>query len=218
MEFAVLFAGIPLAGVWLMRALRVDETPVLAGAVPLAIALTCAGACGMYLWSDPTFDRRQLWRGRADRFDVVAMLGLFVGVALGVLSGVSILKPQWFLWLPRNQPGAWMLFVFTYPLVSVYPQELIYRPFLFHRYRALFGEGRAMIAASAISFGYMHILFGNPVAVALTLAGGCIFAWRYRRTRSTLLASAEHALYGVLIFTAGLGQFFYGGTLQLVGR
>jgi hypothetical protein len=45
--------------------------------------------------------------------------------------------------------------------------------------------------------------------VLLTLAGGWLFARRYQRTRSLLAASVEHALYGVLAFTVGLGTLFY---------
>jgi hypothetical protein len=36
------------------------------------------------------------------------------------------------------------------------------------------------------------------------------FARRYQRSRS-LRAAAEHALYGVLAFTVGLGDLFYHG-------
>ena len=41
------------------------------------------------------------------------------------------------------------------------------------------------------------------------MLGGWLFARRYQRTRSLLTVSVEHALYGVLIFTIGLGDLFY---------
>lgn len=34
----------------------------------------------------------------------------------------------------------------------------------------------------------------------------------YRRARSLLAASIEHALYGMLVFSVGLGRFFFHGT------
>ena len=56
------------------------------------------------------------------------------------------------------------------------------------------------------------------LAVALCVIGGWLFADTYSRTRSLWLASAEHALYGCLVFTVGLGRYFYGGTVQTIER
>jgi hypothetical protein len=61
----------------------------------------------------------------------------------------------------------------------------------------------------------MHLVFRNPIAPTLTFFGGILFAWRYQHTQSLALSSLEHALYGCLLFTVGLGQYFYGGTLPL---
>jgi hypothetical protein len=64
---------------------------------------------------------------------------------------------------------------------------------------------------SAAAFGFAHLMFGTVASVALTLVGGWLFARTYQRTRSLLAASVEHALYGVLAFTIGLGDLFYSG-------
>jgi membrane protease YdiL (CAAX protease family) len=101
-----------------------------------------------------------------------------------------------------------------YPIASVYPQEVIFRAFFLCRYTAIFGDGWTILLASAATFAYAHILFGNGVAVGLSFLGGLLFAWRYRTTQSLLVSSIEHALYGQLIFTVGLGEFFYHGTLR----
>ena len=58
----------------------------------------------------------------------------------------------------------------------------------------------------------MHIVFMNPVAVLLSLVGGFLFSATYSKTKSLLWVSVEHSLYGMLIFTLGLGKFFYGAT------
>ncbi|WP_309227365.1 CPBP family glutamic-type intramembrane protease [Micromonospora thermarum] len=113
--------------------------------------------------------------------------------------------------VPREAPLIWVAVVVLYPLVSVYPQELILRVFLFHRYAPLLSAGSLAVAASAAAFGFAHVIFGSVWSVLLTLLGGGLFAWRYRRTRSLLAASVEHALYGVLAFTIGLGDLFYHG-------
>jgi membrane protease YdiL (CAAX protease family) len=99
-----------------------------------------------------------------------------------------------------------------YPLVSVYPQELIYRVFFFHRYAPLFGSGLLMIAASALAFGFVHIIFGNWLAVVLCIIGGFLFSLTYQHSGSLLFTCLDHAIFGNFIFTIGLGQFFYHGS------
>ena len=74
-----------------------------------------------------------------------------------------------------------------------------------------------MIVASAAAFAFMHIIFRNWVAVGLTFAGGLLFAARYAGTNSLATSSFEHALYGCWLFTVGLGQYFYHGTIATVG-
>ena len=101
---------------------------------------------------------------------------------------------------------------------SVLPQEVLYRVFFFERYRPLFGRGAGLVAASALVFGFGHIIFHNWLAVPLTLLGGWLFARSYRRTSSLLLIFIEHTLYGCAIFTIGYGEFFYQGTLRLFQR
>jgi membrane protease YdiL (CAAX protease family) len=142
------------------------------------------------------------------------MLGLFVAGAAAIAALVFLYAPKLFLILPRTHPGPWLLVLLLYTVVSVYPQELIYRAFLFHRYRPLLTPSpRAgtliLILVSGSTFALMHILFHNWIAVALTAPGGLLFAWRYARTKSLALSSFEHALYGCFLFTIGLGQFFY---------
>ncbi|HQT64592.1 MAG TPA: CPBP family intramembrane metalloprotease [Acidocella sp.] len=135
-------------------------------------------------------------------------------VRLGGLLTLAVwrLLPSFFLALPRQHPLFWLLIMALYPLLSVWPQEMIYRRFLFHRYSRLFPKPQWMIAASALAFGFAHIIFLNMVAVPLTIAGGWLFAQSYARHRSLRLACFEHALYGCLIFTIGLGQYFYTGS------
>ena len=119
--------------------------------------------------------------------------------------------PDDFLSFPRENPRIWILVILLYPLLSVWPQEVLYRALIYKRYAPVFGEGRGYAVASALAFGYMHIIFLNWIAVAMTLIGGFIFADNYRKGRSLALVSIEHALYGCLVFTVGLGRFFYVG-------
>jgi membrane protease YdiL (CAAX protease family) len=98
-----------------------------------------------------------------------------------------------------------------YPVLSVYPQGVLYRAFFLHRYAAVFPARWALLLASAVAFGFLHIIFRNSLAVGLTFLGGLLFATRYAETDSLLTSSVEHALYGCWLFTVGLGQYFYHG-------
>jgi membrane protease YdiL (CAAX protease family) len=48
----------------------------------------------------------------------------------------------------------------------------------------------------------------------MTLVGGLLFAHTYWKTRSLLVSAIEHALYGCLLYTIGLGRFFYHGAVH----
>lgn len=107
-----------------------------------------------------------------------------------------------------HRPTLWAVVMMLYPVLSVYPQELIYRSFFFHRYRELLPLS-ALIIVNILSFSLMHSIFHNWIAIIFTLFGGALFVHTYLRSRSLLMVTLEHALYGNLIFTLGIGNFFY---------
>ena len=123
------------------------------------------------------------------------------------------LAPELLFEFPRRNPAFWLLIMLLYPLLSVIPQEIIFRSFFFSRYQKLFSHPRAMILMSGVAFGLAHILFHNWVAPLLCLIGGMMFAQTYHRHRSLLLVAFEHALYGDFVFTLGLGRYFYHGSV-----
>ena len=96
-----------------------------------------------------------------------------------------------------------------YPILSVYPQGIVYRAFVFDRYRDLFGPPWAIVLASAFVFTYAHIVFRNWLALILTFLGGVLFGIRFLQTDSLLVTSFEHALYGCFLFTVGVGRSFH---------
>ena len=57
----------------------------------------------------------------------------------------------------------------------------------------------------------LPVLGACLVAVLGTMATGLLFAARYAMTRSYWAVFVEHALWGALVFTVGLGQFFFTG-------
>lgn len=105
-----------------------------------------------------------------------------------------------------NKPILWIVILIFYSLFSVYPQELIYRTFFFKRYQSLFKNEHIFILLNALIFSLAHLLFKNTLVIFLTFLGGLLFAITYNKTKSTLLVSIEHAIYGSWLFTVGMGN------------
>jgi membrane protease YdiL (CAAX protease family) len=140
------------------------------------------------------------------------LLGLFVAMAILItVAAIFMLPAEGRFWFPRNHPLIYLAFLVAYPIFSVFPQELVYRTFIFRRYERLFARRATMILASGIAFAFAHIVFHNAAAPLLTLPGGLLFAYRYQKTRSLTLVTIEHALYGIVAFSVGLHRFFYHG-------
>jgi membrane protease YdiL (CAAX protease family) len=201
LEFSALFAGVPLLVYYRLL-------PNL----PIPYLLFAALAAFLVLRSDPSFDSSHLasWNNvRSQLLPLLARDALFLAF-LGL--AVRLFAPQLLFSFLKRAPGFWALVMLLYPLVSVYPQELIYRVFFFHRYAPLFGSGLLMIAASALAFGFVHIIFGNWLAVVLCIIGGFLFSLTYQHSGSLLFTCLDHAIFGNFIFTIGLGQFFYHGS------
>jgi membrane protease YdiL (CAAX protease family) len=198
-EFVALFFGVPLAITrrWLPR------QPILILAVA---SLVCAG----YLLTQRSFDRQLLWNGAAVVAEarVIAVVVLLLAPLL-VATTFVLARSELFV-LPRERTLLWAAILLLYPIFSVYPQELIYRAFLFERYAPLFGSGAGLVAASAVAFSFAHVLFRPPwVAMSVCLVGGVVFALHYAVSHSLAVVCVEHALFGQLIFTVGLGRYFY---------
>jgi hypothetical protein len=161
---------------------------------------------------------------RLPRFiDILKILALFL-ICGGVLTIYTAnFFPQFFLVFPKRAPALWLRVMILYPAISVVTQEIYFRVFYFHRYGPLFGPHRAAaIAVNAFFFAFAHAAIfayrSTPFhwgAVALSFIGGLIFAYRFSHTQSFWAVALEHSLYGDLIFTIGLGVFFFTGVSNL---
>jgi membrane protease YdiL (CAAX protease family) len=105
-----------------------------------------------------------------------------------------------------NKPQLWVFILFVYSFFSVYPQELIYRTFFFNRYQTLFKSKNLFIFINATIFSLGHIFLKSSLVLVLTFVGGILFAYTFNKTKSTLLVSIEHAIYGSWLFTVGMGN------------
>jgi membrane protease YdiL (CAAX protease family) len=201
-EFTILFILPPI--LYILDYLPAPIIPIL-----LLVAVICL----IILLRDPTFDRRRLWNVSGLKKCFKRILVQFTFNCVWISAAVWILQPDNLLLFIKEAPIIWGFVMVLYPLFSVYPQELIYRAFFFHRYSSLFPNRWIMIFANALAFGYMHIIFQNYIAVILTVGGGYLFARTYDRSRSILASAVEHALYGCFVFTIGLGLYFYHGAI-----
>ncbi|EFK08960.1 CAAX amino terminal protease family protein [delta proteobacterium NaphS2] len=190
--------------------------PILFLVIPTTVPklpclISISAVCSILLLKDNTFLRSRFYDLKPIHafFKTILLRSLVIGLSLaGILL---IMKPEAFFHFPKTNTTLWMLIVVLYPILSAYPQELIYRGYFFHRYKGIFRNRTSMIWASTFAFAFMHIIFENPVAPFLTLPGGYLFAKTYERTQSLAVVGIEHAIYGDLIFTMGLGMYFYKG-------
>ena len=178
---------------------------VLFAAGGLAALLTRRKFAPRRLWSRPL---PGWWRGPVWRAG-----------ALALAAGVYVLncEPETAFRLLTDRPLLWLLIMVLYPLLSVLPQEILFRVCLTDILEAICRGKRLSLAlpilGSALLFGWAHIIYAGYVALGATCLAGLTLAWNYRYNREKPGALwpllLEHGLYGQIIFTTGLGHYFY---------
>ena len=201
LEFSLIFLGVPLL-------IHFRVIPNL----PIPYLLAAALGAFLLLRYDSNFAQARFlaWGDVRPYLYVVLLRDAVFLTLLGI--GVRLFAPGLLFSFVYRAPAFWAVVMLLYPLLSVYPQELLYRAFFFHRYQPLFGSGRTILLASAFAFGFVHIIFGNWLAVGFCVVGGLLFSMTYHHSGSILLTCLDHAIFGNFIFTIGLGQFFYHGS------
>lgn len=209
-EMGILYLGAPFA---VDIAVHGRGIPVFIALLPvLALIL-------LFLAVDRTFSLgRELSRG----FSLAQLASILIVFAIAggiVATYVHEYHPALFLEFPRNRPDTYKRIMLLYPLMSVVTQELVYRTFFFHRYGLLFGRFWWLaVILNGVLFGLAHLVIGTPLAIYGTMAIGVLFAWRYAMTRSFWAVFVEHTLWGWLVFTIGLGRYFFTGVGVLSWR
>lgn len=202
-ELVGLFGVPPAVLLWLRESgVHVPVIPVILVALVI---------CGVLAAADRTLSPGVPEAGRSPTSERRRVLRTFGVGAIGLVGVTAVAAPAELFRLPFERTGLWLSILVIYPLLSVVPQELVFRAFFFHRYRALFESERGLWAASALTFGWVHALFGEPLSVVLSTIGGLLFGWTWMRTRSLVLVSIEHSLYGCFVFTVGLRAYFQSG-------
>ncbi len=165
-----------------------------------------AGLFLLLLIKDPTFDKTVLTSFRKNYLGKSITRMLLITLLL--LWFTYWIYPSLFFRYPVENFDSYILTFFLYPIASVFPQEIIYRVYYFHRYEALIPQKYLLMFSNAFIFGLTHFIYGNFVAPIATFVAGWIFIYNYYKTRSLLNVSLEHYFYGLIMFTIGLGYFF----------
>jgi membrane protease YdiL (CAAX protease family) len=202
LEFVALFVAAPGLIALVSQQHRWVVLPAIASGALISAAL---------LWSDGTFSRAGLAGWETVRAGLWPLL-LRTGVVLALFLALLAAAGRWPSFrLPRENPRVWLGVLLLYPLLSAVPQELMYRTLFFHRYRELFPTPAACIAASALAFGWAHVMVHNSAAVLLATLAGVLLALTWNASHSLWLVGLEHSLYGAFVFSAGIGGMFKNG-------
>ena len=193
-EFALLFAVLPIV-------IALPISPWLKFAMAFVAILYIVAV----LRSNNQFKKSALiglgnspqWRRLLVKFAVFAL------ISTGL---VAYFFPQQLFIIPLEYTLMWLAISGFYVIFSVYPQELIYRYFYFWRYHTLVEKQSLFITLNALVFCLAHLLFWNSLVLALTLAGGFLFAYTFSRSNSLMFTSIEHSLYGLWLYTLGIGE------------
>ncbi|GAA5218352.1 CPBP family intramembrane glutamic endopeptidase [Corallincola platygyrae] len=133
----------------------------------------------------------------------------FLLLALLATLLVAMFLPEKFGQQPESDTYRWLIGLALYPLVSVWPQEFIFRRFLFLRYRRIFQSKTQLLLFSSLAFAWAHLFYLEPATLIFTFVAGWIFGVTYLKCRRLWPVILEHTLYGWWLLTIGLGDLVY---------
>jgi len=197
-EFLLLFFGVPL--LLLFEKSIVHPSSIL---LPVLVGLI------LYFRKQKEFKARDLIRLGISKSEWTKQGAVVIVTAIIFVVYVLLFEPQNLFNLPKGNPAIWIAMFFFYPIFSAYGQEVVYRKFIFMRYKPLFSKKWMMILASGITFSFVHIVYFSVLSLVLTFLGGIYLAIVYDKTKSVMFTSILHGIMGFLIFTVGLGQHFW---------
>ena len=198
-EYFSLFWLIPV----LLYVFREQTAPLIIPFIVLVALL-----CSCILWRDEKLQKQWQRAKNMKRKHLRPLWQTFAILGLLIAAFTYIYTPDTFLDFPLNHTISWLAIIVVYPLLSVIPQEVIFRIYFFHRFKNLFASKLSCAWLSSISFGFAHLIYGNWIAVVFSFFGGLIFSYRFIQTKSIAVVMIEHTMWGLFLFTIGLGSFF----------
>jgi hypothetical protein len=119
---------------------------------------------GFGLWAfitlkrDKSFDNKLLWNRESlslENIRPIILRFMILGSMIAILT--YFLEKDEFLKFPMEHTYLWLAVMILYPILSVYPQELIYRALQFHRYKFMLGENFLALFITSLTFGFVHM-------------------------------------------------------------
>jgi len=180
--------------------------------IPILILFSIV--CVIIFIKDPKISLKLVMERSNIRNNIGNVFLRFLLGSIILIVGIYIFDKNNLFILPRKNINLWLQIIIFYPFVSVYPQEIIFRAFIYHRYKCFFNNSTHFIIISSLLFGLVHIVYGNWLAPILSFLGGILFAQTYLKSHSSILCSIEHGLWGILVFTIGIGQYFISDAIK----
>jgi len=193
LEFFFIFLILPSAIFFLDSSVIVFLTLYLVFTLSLVI-----------LYFDKSFSFTSLRKKVDWKFIIIFSLIFF---SLSFFYVILVDKDLLFIF-PKTNFELWLLVILIYPFLSVIPQEIVYRVFFFQRYFPNERSFYFLTLLNMIVFSYGHIVFNNVHAILITAIVSPIFTYAYLK-KSFFTCIVLHALGGQIIFTLGLGKYFF---------
>mgnify|MGYP001628287029 FL=1 len=133
---------------------------------PALFAFTALGLLLLHI--TPGFSWAELrwnWRG----WDWRELLAFAVFMTLLSVTLIYAMRPSSAFQLVREQPQLLAFIWIGYPLVSALPQELLFRPLFFRRYRPILPPGLAGRGLNAAVFSLAHLMYWSWVVALLKI-------------------------------------------------
>ena len=198
-EYFILFWALPIL-LFIFRAHL--------GYVLMPLIVLVAGVCSYLLLKKGVLQHQWQKIKATKARHIRPIVFVFILLSTPVVVLIAYFAPDKLLDLPVNATQTWLLVLLLYPVISVVPQELIFRSYFFHRYRKLFKSEHSRWFLSSVSFGLAHLLYANWIAVVMSFFGGLLFGYRFIASKNIGVVIIEHSLWGMFIFTSGLGSYF----------
>jgi membrane protease YdiL (CAAX protease family) len=130
---------------------------------------------------------------------------LAVNAVLALVVGAGVLAAFWLGLIRRPRPIDWLWFAPFYVLVSCPAQEFACRGFLFAEMQRHGIVGAwPQIVISAVTYAFLHIVYGNWLSFLAPLCIGLAWGAIYRRYPNLWAVILSHAALGLLSIAAGL--------------
>jgi len=163
----------------------------------------------LYLRKNKTFRFRELVEWPTKKEILIKYLRLLIPISIALLAFAYFLSPDDLFNLPKSNLRIWIFLIIFYPFFSAYGQEVIFRVFQFYRYQDIYKNQSGFVWHSAISFSFVHIIYFSWISIILTLFLGIYLSIVYWNTKSVSLSTTIHGFLGDLVFTVGLGEYFW---------